>query len=103
MLKCIVFATIVVAAFLAVGLSSTTDAHAQYYTPYYNDAYYYRNPYYPYYPGRYVRYYWLPRRGYAYPGAPYYPGYGPPYYPGYGPPYYPGYGPPYVGHGFGPW
>jgi hypothetical protein len=29
-----------------------------------------------------------PRRGYAYPGAPYYPGYGPPYYSGFGPPYY---------------
>ncbi len=34
--------------------------------------------------------------GSAYPGAPYYPGYGPPYYPGYGPPYYQGFGPPYV-------
>jgi hypothetical protein len=40
-------------------------------------------------------YYEWPRRGYDYPIAPYYPGYGPPYYPGYGPPYYPGYGPPY--------
>jgi hypothetical protein len=43
----------------------------------------------------------LPRRGYDYAGAPYYPGYGPPYYPGYGPPYYPGYGPPYY-PGYGP-
>ena len=41
--------------------------------------------------------------GVAYPGAPYYPGFGPPYYPGYGPPYYPGFGPPYVSRsGYGP-
>lgn len=39
--------------------------------------------------------------GYAYPGAPYYPGYGPPYYQGYGPPYYSGNGPPYY-QGYGP-
>jgi hypothetical protein len=52
------------------------------------------------YGGRYYNGYgWMPRWGYAYPGAPYYRGYGPPYYQGYGPPYYPGYGPPYV-YGF---
>jgi hypothetical protein len=44
------------------------------------DAWYGYNPYY----GEYG--YWV-KRGYDYPGAPYYPGYGPPYYPGFGPPY----------------
>jgi hypothetical protein len=39
--------------------------------------------------------YWLPRRGYDYRGAPFYPGYGPPYYPGYGPPYTAGISPHY--------
>jgi hypothetical protein len=51
--------------------------------------------------GYYYGYGWWPRRGYNYPGAPYYQGYGPPYYQGYGPPYYPGYGPPYY-PGYGP-
>jgi hypothetical protein len=60
-------------AFAAVSVASLAVASTA-------DAWYGYNPYY----GEYG--YWV-KRGYDYPGAPYYPGYGPPYYPGYGPPY----------------
>jgi hypothetical protein len=81
----------------AAQLATPNTATAQYYgyQPYCGYQTFYRQPYYM---GEYG---WYPRWGYAYPGAPFYRGYGPPYYSGSGPPYYPGYGPPYVNM-FGP-
>jgi hypothetical protein len=78
-MRMIAFVAVFSAAWLAI--PSTAEAWRSY-------GYYYNVPR--------TTYGYATNWGVAYPGAPYYPGFGPPYYPGYGPPYYPGYGPPYV-------
>jgi hypothetical protein len=78
MFRRILLTAICLAVLASAWFAATDAANAQHYGWY--------DPYYSGY--GYVR-------GYDYPGAPYYPGYGPPYYPGYGPPYTPGISPHY--------